>query len=191
MKTSKIYLAFLGIFLIILAIVVNFVWNMLNPLNDETVDEYFGGIDTLNETMIPEADSGRLNIGATEYGYLTINDIRPQAKTVYPGDVYLMFEEPDYQILYFDQTGEFLITLESGEDYLRARSRAENEFINLVNLPTNLICNVLVDVVIPYYVDSVHEGSYGLSICPNARAVPFTGSGSVPIKNNNDENILE
>jgi hypothetical protein len=191
MKTPKLYILFFGIFIIILVIVVNYVWKMLNPLNEDTVDEYFGGVTPPSEIVVPEAESGRLNIGATEFAFLTIDDIRPRAKTVFPGDVYLMIEEPDYQILYYDQTGEFLITLESGEDYIRARSRAENEFIKLVNLPTNLICRVLVDVVIPYYVDPVHEGSYGLSMCPNARAVPFTGSGVVPIKNNDDENILE
>lgn len=73
----------------------------------------------------------------------------------------------DYQIIYFQKEGNFLITLAS-QPATAARIKAETAFLSILNINKEQACKLTVALKIPYSVDENLAGpDYGLSFCPH------------------------
>ncbi len=73
----------------------------------------------------------------------------------------------DYQIVYFQKEGSFLITLAS-QPATSARIKAETAFLSILNINKEQACKLTVALKIPYSVDENLAGpDYGLSFCPH------------------------
>jgi hypothetical protein len=169
MKSSKTFFLFLIIFLVIGGIVV---WQVFKLLFPTLAPEVPTG------TVFPDIDERVVTPSAwkvpvkTTNGTMEVNDFLAYTIEYYPGDVYLIASSTAYTILYYQEDGSFLITLDDGTNVPGAREKAERALLNLLQVSENDACRLLVDLTIPPYVDFMNAGSYGLSFCPGSRIVP-------------------
>ncbi|MFA7319277.1 MAG: hypothetical protein WC022_01635 [Parcubacteria group bacterium] len=78
----------------------------------------------------------------------------------------------DFIISFFPQDQGFLITL-LNPDLATARTNAENTFLQDLNIPKDQACNLKVELNVPSFVNEGAVGkNYGLSFCPNGKALP-------------------
>jgi len=78
----------------------------------------------------------------------------------------------DFIISFFPQDQGFLITLLS-PDLAAARTKAEDTFLQDLNISKDQACNLKVELGTPFFVSEKAAGiNYGLSFCPNGKALP-------------------
>ncbi len=103
---------------------------------------------------------------STPKGAVTVNNftLNPLSKTESSME---LADTNDYQIIYFQKEGSFLITLAS-QPATAARIKAETAFLSILNINKEQACKLTVALKIPYSVDENLAGpDYGLSFCPH------------------------
>jgi hypothetical protein len=89
---------------------------------------------------------------------------------LFAGDELGRFEE-GYQILYFEETQNFLISLYQAP-IATVREEAEQVFLERTGLTESEACNTMTSVTTPYDIEPGLSGiDIGLSFCPGSRSI--------------------
>jgi hypothetical protein len=102
----------------------------------------------------------------------TLNNLRKNSKLIYQnesGKGYSLEENNDYKILMFDnKETTFLISLNVIDNIPEIRSKAENDFLKILNVNKEEACNLKVSLSVPKEASTTQVGvDYGLSFCPS------------------------
>lgn len=161
----------LSLIIVISVFVGFFVW--LYGLATKDIFQEEEGISPLPQEYVERenAPKGGLMVLSNE-GFIQIEDITEDPVMVYEGQVFVSVDNDTFSILYYAMNDQFLITLKQKDDFMFARAYAEETFLKKLNITQVQACGLAVDLVIPPYIDFDLAGSYGLSFCPGALAVP-------------------
>lgn len=122
-------------------------------------------IPTLPSGASPTANSNTVAI-STPKGNVLVNNFTQNILSRTESSM-IIADTSDYQIVYFQKEGSFLITLAS-QPATAARIKAESAFLSILNISKEQACKLTVALKIPYSVDENLAGpDYGLSFCPH------------------------
>lgn len=114
----------------------------------------------------PAAEAVGTRMVNSAQGFVPVRDISQNPVAVYPGEVTVFVDNADYSMLYYAQDDLFMVTL--NRNFSSVRPRAEQAFLEQLNITREQACDLQVDLLIPPYVDFNRAGSYGLSYCPGS-----------------------
>lgn len=112
----------------------------------------------------PTVSQGEMAVRSST-GYIVMKDVLEAPVMTYPGDIYVVSEEPNFSIVYFAQADQFLISLFDSINLLAAQQQAEAVFMELTKLSKEEACAIQVSVEVPFSIDFERSGEYGLSFC--------------------------
>ena len=128
----------------------------------------------------PSTPAGDTTTLTTPQGPLTVNNFYKTANKTIEATVFLA-DLPDYSIVYFSNTNQFLINLNAytAADALKDRQMAEANLLKILGITKTQSCQLTLHEAVPFsYNESLSTADYGLSFCPNSLPIPGVDNGT-------------
>jgi len=98
-----------------------------------------------------------------------INNIYKSGGELYEGGITFR-DNKDFSITYAESDQSFIIVIETTEDLIGVRNRAEQELLSALGINKEQACELAVLLQVPYSVSADLSGTnYGLSFCPDGK----------------------
>ncbi len=121
--------------------------------------------------LIPEKTAPTMTL-QTKKGNLQTNNLYQNPLEHLSHDGIVFEKNNDAIASFFPQDQGFLITL-LNSDLEKARTEAENDFLQKLNITKDQACTLKVTLNTPSFVNQKAAGTnYGLSFCPNGKPLP-------------------
>jgi hypothetical protein len=120
---------------------------------------------------VPEKSADKMTIKTTQ-GDIATNNLYKNPVELFSDNTVFFIENTDYHISFNPHDQSFLITL-LNPDIQTTRNRAEDDFLNALNITKNDACKLTLILGMPAFVNENLSGkNYGLSFCPNGKPFP-------------------
>lgn len=126
--------------------------------------------ERVNELEIPsDKKSGESFIIETETEKIQINNIYKNGGELYEGGITFR-DNKDFSITYSESDQSFAIVIETTDNLVGVRNKAEKELLDALGISKEKACELTVLLQVPYSVNPELSGTnYGLSFCPNGK----------------------
>jgi hypothetical protein len=124
-----------------------------------------------SDFSIPDKNATKMTL-KTKQGDIETNNLYKNPLENLSKNGIVFGKSNDFIISFFPQDQGFLITL-LNSDLATARTKAEDTFLQDLNILKDQACNLKVELNVPAFVSEKAAGvNYGLSFCPNGKSLP-------------------
>lgn len=121
------------------------------------------------EFVIPPPDAPKMSI-PTEKETVDVNNLYSDPVYKLPDGTVTFIETSDYTMAFFPKDKSFTIAILSS-DLTATRNKAENDFLQTLNITKDQACELTVTLGVPYKISAENSGlNFGLSFCPDGKA---------------------